>query len=65
MPNMPATMSTWIRFATAILRSARIRSGMSGFRAVIWRTMNRRSSATDTAPKASVRPASHPLSRPA
>jgi hypothetical protein len=31
MPNMPATISTWMRLAPATFREARIRSGSSGF----------------------------------
>ena len=30
MPNMPATLSTWIRFAPVTLRERKIRSGISG-----------------------------------
>ncbi len=59
---MPAAPTTWIRFAPLTVREARIRSGISGCRAVSCRTANAASSASDSAPSPSVRPASQPSS---
>ena len=40
MPNIPATDTTWMRFAPEMLRERKIRSGISGVRAVASRTRN-------------------------
>ena len=52
--NMPATSSAWITFAPETLRERKIRSGISGVRAVASRMTNAASSASDTAPRISV-----------
>ena len=59
---MPATDSTWMRFAEATLRERKIRSGTSGLRAVASRARKPSSSASETPPSASVRPAPQPSS---
>ena len=48
MPNMPATDTTWMRFAPETWRERKIRSGMSGLRAVASRTRKAASSASET-----------------
>ena len=50
IPNIPATLTAWIRFAPATFRDRKIRSGMSGLRAVASRAMKATSSAIATAP---------------
>ena len=62
MPNIPATDSTWIRFAPDTVRERKIRSGISGVRAVASRATKATRSAIATAPSASVSPASQPFS---
>ena len=54
MPNRPATIRIWIRFAPATLRERRMRGGISGWRAVTCRTAKPASSAIEIAPIASV-----------
>src|SRR6266581_263990 len=53
IPNIPAVPSTWTRFEPVTLREAKMRSGISGCRAVFCRTMN-------PASRPSVSPASQP-----
>ncbi len=59
---MPATDSTWIRFAPLTLRERKILNGTSGLRAVASRTTNAASSPSESAPRPSVRPAPQPFS---
>jgi hypothetical protein len=60
--NMADSVSIWTTFAPETLRERRIRSGISGVLARVWRTKNAASMASDTAPRPSVRPASQPYS---
>ena len=52
--NMPATTTTWTALAPDTLRERNTRSGMSGFAPRAWRTTNRPSSTSATAPSPSV-----------
>ena len=52
--NIPATVNAWIRLAPLTLRERKIRSGISGVRAVASRATNATSSATAIAPSSSV-----------
>ena len=54
MPNMPATTTTWTRFAPATLRERKIRSGISGFDPRAWRATKPASSTSETAPRPTV-----------
>src|ERR671931_639897 len=54
MPNMPATSSTWIALAPETLRERKMRSGISGVRAVASRRMKTARRARDAAPSSSV-----------
>ena len=56
IPNIPATNSAWIALAPETLRERKIRSGISGSRAVDSRTRKATSRASATAPNPSVRP---------
>jgi hypothetical protein len=60
MPNIPATMKAWIALAPETLRERKIRSGMSGLRAVASRARNAASSTRAPAPSSSVRVAPQP-----
>jgi hypothetical protein len=62
IPNIPATNSAWIAFAPETLRERKIRSGMSGSRAVLSRTRKATSRASETAPNPRVRPEAQPVS---
>src|SRR5918997_1752429 len=55
IPNIPATLSTWIRLAPVTLRERKIRSGTSGLRAVASRATKAASSASERAPSAGER----------
>src|SRR5437763_405278 len=60
MPNMPATPRIWTRFAPVTARERKIRSGMSGRRAVACLTRNAPSRASEQAPSMRVLAASQP-----
>ena len=62
MPNIPPAPSAWIRFDPATLRERKIRSGISGVRAVASRATNAASSAIVSAPSTSVLVAPQPCS---
>ena len=62
IPNIPATNSAWIALAPETLRERKIRSGISGSRAVDSRTRKATSSATATAANPRVRPEVQPVS---
>ncbi len=62
MPNMPATVSAWIRLAPATLRDRKIASGTSGFRAVASRATNAARSASEAAPRPIAAPEPQPCS---
>ena len=62
IPNIPATDRAWTRLAPETLRERNSRSGISGLLAVASRTTKPTSSATATAPRASVWPAPQPSS---
>src|SRR4029077_4732370 len=57
---IPAVPSTWTRFAPVTLREAKIRSGISGGRAVRCRAMNAPSRTSEAAARPSVLAASQP-----
>ena len=57
---MPATSSACITLAPDTFRERKIRSGISGLRAVASRAMNAASRSSDTAPSPSVRPSPQP-----
>ncbi len=62
MENMPATETTWMRFAPVTLRERKMRSGMSGLLAVASRATNAASSASEIPTSTSVRGAPQPSS---
>ena len=62
MPNMPATVSTWIRLAPETLRERKIRSGTNGLRAVASRTTKPASRASASPARRRVAPAVQPCS---
>jgi hypothetical protein len=62
IPNIPATRRTWIALAPETLRERKMRSGISGVRAVASRRMNAPSSASAMAPSTSVVVAPQPSS---
>ena len=62
IPNMPATVSAWMKLAPETLRERKSRSGMSGLRAVASRAMNAARSTSAPAPSSSVSVAPQPFS---
>ena len=62
MPNSPATIRICTTFAPVTFRERNSRSGMSGLAAVAWRATKPAKSASDTAPRISVRAEPKPCS---
>ena len=60
MANIPATTSAWMAFAPDTVRERKMRSGMSGSRAVASRTRKAASSARARPPRRRVEPAPQP-----
>jgi len=55
IPNIPLTISAWLRFAPETVRERSRRSGISGLAVVAWRAKNPASRTAAAAPKPSVR----------
>ena len=62
MLNMPATTTIWTGLAPETPRERNTRSGISGLRALAWRSTNAARSATATAPRPSVSAEAKPYS---